>query len=180
MLVFLFVIIDLYYWLVCSLQSLARKMAKHSKLVWILNFFLIWSKFDSKLTPCTIFFITLIRSSLRVFLCLSSFSYSLVELERGQVINVISVLLSFLCAWSICWDVPCCRRAISDKGKTVYLGQNTCGMSPSLSSPSYAFCSIYLRKTLSFLMHLPNLQSLSQNGCFNTNIKSKSSSLISV
>jgi len=68
-----------------------------------------------------------------------------------------------------------CGTAMSDKGKTIYLGQNTCWMSPSLFSMCFLF--IYFRKTLSYLMHLPNLQSLSQLGCFNT-IKSKSSSLI--
>jgi len=50
-----------------------------------------------------------IQPSYAVFLCLSSFSYSLVELEKGQVIYVIFVPL-----------------AMSDKGKTIYLGQNTC------------------------------------------------------
>lgn len=125
------------YWFVCSLFFFATKMAKHSTLLVIIweNLVRIWFHIDILLK---LYYMHQIQPSKLVFLCLSSFPT--VELERGQVIYVIFVLLTFLCAWSICWDVPCCGRAISDKGKTVYLVQDTCSMSPSLCTPSCSFC----------------------------------------
>lgn len=118
MLVFLFVIIDLYV-----VYILLREKWQNTQLCWSEFWKMFYRKFDSKYIDIlhTFYHMIQIQPSYLFFFLLKQFF-----LQRGQVIYVIFVLLSFLCAWNICWDVHCCGRAIRDKGKTVYLVQNTC------------------------------------------------------